>query len=241
MNMVTTPRERLLTRAFVSLADTLVADYDVVDLLQNLVETSAELFGSVAGGIMLADESGDLAVVASTSEKARLVELMQLATSGPCVDAFTSGIAISVPDIDLGGAQWPEFRLAALEQGMRSAHTIPLRHRTTTIGTLNLFGGEAEALSEDDALAARGLADIATIGILHQRALRESDAAREQLQYALDSRVMIEQAKGVLAQINDYDMDQAFQSLRTYARANNLRLHDVAAQVVARQLNIPRA
>jgi GAF domain-containing protein len=233
--MVAETRERRLVDTFVTLADTLVAGYDVVDLLHTLVEACADLLDASAAGLMLADKSGNLAVVASTSERSRLVEIMQLRFGlGPCVEAFTTGVVVEVDDLETGTARWPEFREEALAQGFRSVHAIPLRLRGSVIGTLNLFRNEPGLLTPEDASVAQGLADVATIGILHERTLRENSVAKEQLQHALDSRVVIEQAKGVIAQTREVDMDAAFSILRAYARNNNLNLHDVAARVVNR-------
>jgi GAF domain-containing protein len=230
-------RERRLTSAFVTLADTLVADFDVVDLLQTLVDTCAELLDADAAGIMLAEADGELAVVASTSEQSRLVEVIQLSSgAGPCVECFTTGSVVSVPDVELVGDRWPGFSAQVLEQGFRSVHGVPLRLRGSVIGTLNLFRVETGVMSDEDVAVAQGLADVATIGILQQRAIREADMAKFQLQRALDSRVLIEQAKGVVSHTRGVDMDEAFRMLRTHARSNNLNLRDVAAAVVDRSL-----
>jgi GAF domain-containing protein len=230
-------RERRLTQAFVTLADTLVAGYDVVDLLQTLVDTCAGLLGASAAGIMLADTTGELAVVASTSERSLLIETMQLSSgAGPCVECFTTGRPVTVSDVDAIGDRWPGFRDAAVEQGFHSVHGVPLRLRGSVIGTLNLFRTTTGTLSPEDLSVAQGLADVATIGILQERAIREADSARKQLQHALDSRVLIEQAKGVIAHMRSVDMDAAFRTLRDYARANQLNLRDVAALVVAREI-----
>jgi len=237
--MASDTRERRLTAAFVTLADTLVADYDVVDLLQTLVDTCADLLDASAAGIMLADPSGELAVVASTSERSRLVEMMQLSSGfGPCVECFATGLPVTVSDVDDLGDRWPGFREAALQQGFHSVHGVPLRLRGVVIGTLNLFRTQTGELSEEDTAVAQGLADVATIGILQERALREADIARGQLQHALDSRVLIEQAKGVVAHTRNVDMDQAFRALRDYARGNNLNLRDVADMVVKRSISL---
>jgi len=237
--MASDTRERRLTSAFVTLADTLVAGYDVVDLLQTLVDTCADLLDASAAGLMLADASGELAVVASTSEKSRLVETMQLSSGfGPCVECFTTGAPVTVSDVNELGDRWPGFREAALEQGFRSVHGVPLRLRGNVIGTLNLFRTTIGALTDEDLSVAQGLADVATIGILQERAIREADIATKQLQHALDSRVLIEQAKGVIAYMRDLDMDQAFQTLRSYSRSNNLNLRDVAELVVSRSLTL---
>jgi GAF domain-containing protein len=235
--MVGETRERLLTEAFVTLADTLVVGYDIVDLLQTLVDTCAELLDASAAGIMLADEFGELAVVASTSEKSRLVEMMQLSSgSGPCVECFTTGTSVAVADVDDIGDRWPGFREAAIEHGFHSVHGFPLRLRGNVIGTLNLFRTPTGLLSAEDVAVAQGLTDVATIGILQERALREADVARAQLQHALDSRVVIEQAKGVIAHTRGIDMDEAFRMLRAYARNHSQNLRDVSELVVAREL-----
>jgi GAF domain-containing protein len=230
-------RERRLTTTFVTLADTLVAEFDVVDLLQTLVDTCAQLLDASAAGIMLADAAGELAVVASTSEKSRIVETIQLSSgSGPCVECFATGAAVTVSDVAELGSRWPEFREAAIEQGFQSVHGVPLRLRGATIGTLNLFRATTGILSAEDMSVAQGLADVATIGILQERAIREADIAKAQLQHALNSRVLVEQAKGVIAYKNNVDMDVAFQTLRSYSRGNNLNLRDVAERVVNRSL-----
>ena len=232
-------REARLVSTFVTLADTLVVGYDVVDLLQTLVDSSAELLDASAAGIMLADDDGVLSVVASTSESSRLVDLMQLRSGlGPCVDSYTSGATISVADVTATDGRWPGFTDAALEQGFHAVHAVPLRLRSNVIGTLNLFRGITGALNEEDASVAQGLADVATIGILQERTIREESVAREQLQNALTSRVVIEQAKGVVAQLHLVDMDSAFRALRDYARNNRLSLRDVAELVVSRRLTI---
>lgn len=237
--MTATPREYELARAFVSLADTLVADYDVVDLLQNLVDKSVTLLNSDAGGLLLADEFGVLTLVASTSEETDLVELLQLESGqGPCMKAFRTGEAVEVVDIAAAGDSWPDFRDAALAQGFRSVLAVPMRLRDDTIGTLNLFRSTTGTMASPDVAIARGLADIATIGIMHERAVRESDLARAQLQHALNSRVIIEQAKGVVAQLHGVSMDEAFRTLREYSRNNNVALRDVADLVVRRSLTL---
>ncbi|WP_223693709.1 GAF and ANTAR domain-containing protein [Leifsonia poae] len=237
--MTALTRQERLVDTFATLADTLVVGYDVVDLLQTLVERCREVLDVTAAGILLADGNGELDVVASTSEAVRLVELMQLsAAAGPCVDCFTSGQIVSLPDIDGSPPRWERFRASALEQGFASAFAVPLRLRETTIGTLNLLREQRGELGEADVRAAQALADVATIGILHERMLRESDAVREQLQGALNSRVVIEQAKGVLAHTHRISLEEAFDILRSYSRSRSLRLADVARAVVQLELTI---
>ncbi|MDF2442242.1 MAG: hypothetical protein JWR01_445 [Subtercola sp.] len=230
-------REGLLASTFVSLADSLVVGYDVVDLLQNLVETCATVLDAAAAGLLLADENDVLEVVAATSERSRLLEILQLrAGLGPCVTCYETGAVVSVPDIREIRHEWNVFREGALEQGFLSVHAVPLRLRGFTMGALNLFRETAGPLNDEDAAAAQALADMATIGIVHERTLRQSEVAQEQLQRALDSRVVIEQAKGVIAQSNAVDMNEAFTRLRMYARSHGLPLSMVAAQVVNRDV-----
>lgn len=232
-------REGQFLQTFATLADTLVAGYDVVDLLQMLVDSCRDLLGATAAGILLADEGGELEVVASTSESSRLVEMMQLgAEAGPCIESYYTGRPVVVTDIDLSPPEWARFRESALEQGFGAVYALPLRLRETTIGTLNLFQGVAGAMADDDVTAARAFADVATIGILHERSLRESNLVQEQLQNALNSRILIEQAKGVIAHKNTVSVDDAFTLLRTYARNNQRGIAEVAADIVGRRLSI---
>ncbi|MDY7528255.1 MULTISPECIES: GAF and ANTAR domain-containing protein [Cryobacterium] len=237
--MIDSTREDRLIDTFATLADTLVADYDVVDLLQTLVESCADLFDISAAGILLADADGELEVIASTSEASRLVEVMQLsARAGPCVESFTTGSVVSLPDVEDSPPEWQRFRDSAREQGFAAVFAIPLRLRETTIGALNLLSSVPGALPPRDVRAAQALADVATIGILQERTLRESMSVREQLTNALTSRVVIEQAKGVLAHSRGISMEEAFILLRTYARTNRLLLSRVAQGLVDQTLVI---
>ena len=230
-------RETRIAEAFVAVADTLIDDYDMIELLDMLVTTCAELLAVDAGGILLVDADGQLQVLASTSEQADLVEVMQLnAGSGPCVACFTDGVPVTVGDIRVASDQWPEFRDAALAQGFRSVHATPLRLRGQVIGAMNLFSTEIGELNAQDISVAQALADVATIGILQERSIRESHVLTSQLHRARESRVLIEQAKGVLAALGDIDMDAAFRALRQYARSNRLSLRTVALGVADRSL-----
>jgi hypothetical protein len=235
---VTSPtRESLLLETFVTLADSLVVGFDTLDLLQVLVEKCTTLFDAADAGIILANVHGDLEVISSTSERSRLIGLLQLGIDeGPCVEAYRTSAVVSVVDLAEMESRWPRFAEAARESGYASVHAIPLRLRGTALGSLNLFRESTGRLNESDAVAAQALSDVATISILQERALRETDLARDQLQRALDSRVVIEQAKGVVSYTHDLDMDEAFRRIRDYARSNQLRLSDVARAVVARDL-----
>jgi GAF domain-containing protein len=231
-------RESRLTDAFVDLADSLVTGYDVVDLLQSLIDHCLDLVETSAAGLMLRDPSGALEVMASSSEDTQLLELMQLRQgAGPCIECYQTGRLVEIEDLATETTPWPRFRDQALAQGFRSVHAVPMRLRTETIGAMNLFGVRRGPLSEEDGRVAQALADVATIAILQERALTQSMVVREQLQGALNSRVIIEQAKGVLAEQGRVDMDTAFTLMRSYARGNNERLSDVAAAVVAGRLD----
>jgi transcriptional regulator with GAF, ATPase, and Fis domain len=227
-------REVLLINAFVGLADTLVDDYDVIDVLDRLAGYSVQLLAAESVGILLADAQATLRVVASTNEQTEWMELLQLqADEGPCVECFRSGSPVTIDDLADAAARWPRFVAALQERGAHgSVHALPLRLRGQAIGTLNLFHDAPGPLPVADLVLGQALADIATIGILQERAIRRSEVLSEQLQGALNSRVIIEQAKGVLAQRGDLTMHVAFDRLRHYARTHNLRLTEVARQIV---------
>ena len=231
-------REQLLTRAFVGLADTMVDDYDIIELLDRLVSYSVELLAADAAGIMLVDSQRNLQVVACSHEDAEMMELLQLqADQGPCVECLRTGAPVSVPDLADAASRWPVFVAAVAARGAyRSVHALPLRLRGEAIGTMNLFHRQPGALPDADLEVGQALADVATIGILQERAIRRGEVLTEQLQTALNHRVIIEQAKGVLAQRGDLSMNDAFDRLRRYARNHNTRLSEIARQVVETDL-----
>ena len=228
------PREALLARTLVELADTLVDDFDVVDLLTLLTDRCVEVLNVSAAGLMLANPgTDDLRVVASSSDAMRVLELYELqAEEGPCPDCYRTGAPIVNDDLAKAGGLWPRFGPRALEAGFRSVHALPMHLRELTIGALNLFKSEPGRLNEDDIVAAQAFADVATIAILQHRAAREAQTLNAQLSEALNTRVVIEQAKGVLAERTGVDMELSFSRLRNYARNHNLRLVDVARDVI---------
>ncbi|KGJ78378.1 transcriptional regulator [Cryobacterium roopkundense] len=231
--MAAATRASLVSAAFVKLADALVGEYDMLDVLHTLVAQSVELVDATAAGLLLADANGHLQVLASTSEESQLVEILQTdAGVGPCVDAYITGNVVTLSNIETDGNRYPDFQSAALSQGFRSVHAIPMRVRPNTIGALNLFRAQTGILSEEDAAIGQALADVATISILQERAVRENAVIKEQLQRALDSRVLIEQAKGVIAQRSNVDMNEAFNRLRRYARSHNEAMHVSAENVI---------
>ena len=235
MSEVQNDREALVGRAFVELADTLVDDYDVIEVLDRLVAHSLTLLAADAAGIMLLDPRGQLRVVASSNEESDWTDLMQIqANQGPCVDCLRTGQPVTVTDLDDAASRWPELIAALAGRGSyRSVHALPLRLRGQAIGAMNLFHTGPGPLPDADLRLGQALADVATIGILQERAIRRGEVVSEQLQTALDSRVVIEQAKGVLAQHGIVTMETAFDRLRRYSRGHNLLLGEVARRVIA--------
>jgi len=231
-------REAEAAAAFVDLADTMVAEYDAIDLLDRLVAYSVDLLPADAAGIVIGDARQELRVVASSSDAAELMELLQLQNDeGPCLDCFQTAAPVSIADLATAVDRWPTFVAAVAQQGhFRAVHALPLRLRGEAIGALNLFDREPGPLPAADLALGQALADVATIGILQERAIRRAEVVNEQLQTALTSRVVIEQAKGALAQALSVEVDEAFDRLRRYARGRGLKLVDVARAVVRREL-----
>jgi transcriptional regulator with GAF, ATPase, and Fis domain len=227
--------KRLMVEAFVELADTLVDEFDVVEFLQQVTVRCAEVLDVPAVGVLLADPRGMLRVVAASTEETRLLELLQLHTNqGPCPECYRTGAPVSVADLSTVTSRWPRFVAEARQIGFASVHALPMRLRTDVIGTLNLFGDRPGALGADVLRLGQALADVATIGILQARTIRHRETLAEQLQTALNSRVIIEQAKGVIAERHGLDMDLAFQLLRNTARTSHRRLSELARAVVER-------
>jgi hypothetical protein len=232
-------REDLLSRTFVELADTLVDGYDPIEFLDRLAGRCVSVLGLDAAGVVLADSHGQLRAMASSSERMRLIELIEVQRQdGPCLDCWRTGEVIREDDLTGALERWPYFAPAALEAGFGSAYAVPMRLRDERLGALNLLANNTEGLIEADENLAQAMADVATIGILHERFLRQREEVTEQLQVALNSRVVLEQAKGVVAEAAGADMDTAFELLRSFARRNNLLLSEVARRVISRDLRI---
>jgi transcriptional regulator with GAF, ATPase, and Fis domain len=227
--------ERLLAEVFVEFADTLVDDFDLMEFLHRLTVRCADVLGVSAAGLLLADQRGALRVVAASTERTRLLELLQLQTDdGPCAQCFHTGQPVAVTDLTAAIARWPAFVTEARHIGFASVHALPMRLRTDVIGALNLFDTHTGALDAGTIRLGQALADVATIGILQARAIRDRDTLAEQLQAALNTRVVIEQAKGVIAERRRLDMDQSFTLLHDTARSSNRSLSDLARAVVDR-------
>jgi transcriptional regulator with GAF, ATPase, and Fis domain len=231
-------REQRIAEVFVELADTLVEEFDVVDFLQTLTERVVELVDTDAAGLMLDDQRGNLQVVAYTHESARLLELFELQRAeGPCLDCFATGQVIANVDLAESSSRWPVFTEAALEVGFTYSHALPLRLRRQVLGALNLFSVVPRRLSDDHLAIAQGMADVATIGLLHERALHDQVVLAEQLQTALHSRILIEQAKGMLSARAGLSVAEAFTRMRSHARRTGDQLTTVAEAIVAGALD----
>ena len=232
-------REKKLARTLVELADTLVADFDVVELLTRLTDRSVEVLDVDAAGLMLVAPEGDLRVMASSSETMRVLELFELQSQeGPCLDCYRTGRPTVNPDLGADDGGWPRFAPIALAAGFHSVQALPMRLRGVVIGALNLFSVAAGKMDHANVEAAQAMADVATIAVLQHRATLEAQILNEQLNYALNSRIVIEQAKGMVAERLTVDMEQAFGTLRNHSRNHNIRLVDVAREITTGKLDV---
>jgi GAF domain-containing protein len=227
------PNSALMAQTLVTLADNLVADFDVAELLCYLSERCVEVLDVTAAGLMLVSPSGDLQVMASSSDEMRLLELFEVqANEGPCADCYRTGQPVVNANVAVVDGRWAQFAPRAVAAGFRSVHALPMRLRGDTVGALNLFRAAEGALDADDVMAAQAFADVATIAILQARSARAAQTLNEQLAQALNTRITIEQAKGIVAQAAQIDMGEAFDRLRAYARNRNMKLSDVARSVI---------
>jgi transcriptional regulator with GAF, ATPase, and Fis domain len=235
-----TVRVGRVAEVFVEIADTLVDEFDLIEFLQMVTAHTSELASANAAGLLLADHHNRLQMMAASSEEARLLELFQVqADEGPCQDCFRNGTPVVNADLTQAASKWPQFAPRAVDAGFRSVHAFPLRLRQEVIGALNVFGTEIGTMGDEDVRVVQALADVATIGLLQERAVRRGELLTEQLQAALNTRVTIEQAKGALAQLHDQTPDQAFELLRTWSRRHGRRLSEVAHAVVADPDSVP--
>jgi hypothetical protein len=226
-------REQRIVETFVELADTMVEDFDVVEFLHGLAERCVELLDCAEVGVLLADAAGALRVIASSSEHSEALELLQAEMEeGPCFECYQRARAVFSEDLVAERGRWPTFAPAAVERGFGSVHAVPMRARGATLGGLNFFRARVGRITAQDLRLGQGLADMAAIALLQQRDLHGTRDVVAQLQHALNSRVLIEQAKGVLAERAGIGVDAAFLRLRTHAREHNQRLGDVARDLV---------
>jgi len=234
---MTDNREREVTQAFVSLASALVTGYDVVDLLDGLTAECARLLDIASAGLLLADRFGVLHVLAASTEHTRQLELFQLQRhEGPCLDCYRTGQPVTVTDLSAESARWPQFTAAASIAGFVSVHALPMHLGDNVLGALGLFGTSVGALNQDDLTLGQALADVASVALVQDSATHDTGVVNEHLQRALTNRVIIEQAKGVLAQHGGLEMAETFAVLRRYSRDHEQRLADVARAVTSRVL-----
>jgi hypothetical protein len=228
-----------LSRTFVELADTLVENYDQIDFLHRLAERCVSLLGVAEAGVVLVDPEGQLRPLASSSERMHLIELIEVQREdGPCLDSWRSGKAVREDDLAESRERWPRFAPAALEAGFLSAYAVPMRLRDERIGALNLFASQTYGLIEPDETIAQAMADVATIGILHARFIREREEVSEQLRAAFNARIALERAKGIVAEATGTDVDETFALMRGYTRRHRLLLSEVARQLISRDLAV---
>jgi GAF domain-containing protein len=220
--------ERLLD-LFIEVADTLVDAFDLIEFLHNLADQTVVVSGASSVGILLADQNDELQYMAASSSGAAELELFQLQSAeGPCPDCYRTGEPVIVDDLRAALDRWPSFVPRAASAGIRSVHAFPMRLRDRTIGALNVFGKDPAPLEEDDVKVIQALADVATIALIQEQAIAAAETLTEQLQGALNSRIVIEQAKGVVARSKGMSVDQAFTLLRSHARGQHMRLTDLA-------------
>jgi hypothetical protein len=236
---MSTDREHALTEAFVSIANSMVDGVDVVELFSGLAADCARLLDVASAGLLLADGHGVLHLIAASSERTRDLEIFQLQREqGPCLDCYRTGRSVNVDNLAAEATRWPVFVPAAIEAGFASVHAMPLRLRATVLGALNLFGTQVGPLRPDDLDLAQALAHVASIALVADKVADDKETVNQQLRTALVSRIAIEQAKGILSQHGNLDMEQSFAVLRDHARSHHERLSDVAQRVVTRELPV---
>jgi hypothetical protein len=223
----------------VELADTLVENYDQIDFLHRLAERCVSVLGVSEAGVVLVGPEGQLRPLASSSERMHLMELIEVQREdGPCLDCWRSGEAVREDELSESRERWPRFTPAALEAGFLSAYAVPMRLREERIGALNLFANRTFGLIEPDEIIAQAMADVATIGILHERFIRQREEVSEQLRAAFNARIALEQAKGIVAEAMGTDVDEAFALMRGYTRRHRLLLSEVAGRLISRDLAV---
>jgi GAF domain-containing protein len=231
-------RQALTATTFVEIVDTLVDDFDVIEVLTLLTSRSVELLEAAAAGILLADSEGHLRVIGASTERVGLLELFQIQNDeGPCLDCFNTGAVVRNSSLDQS-SPWPRFAAESVDAGFPSVCAVPLRLKDLILGCLNLFMSEPVGLSDAEVSLAQALADVASIAIVQDQATRQAAIREGHLQHALTSRISIEQAKGMISERGQVDMDEAFTRLRSYARNNNRGLTEVAESLIAGRISV---
>lgn len=230
--MTDIPRETRVLHAVVSLVDSLLDDFDVVELLTDLTERCTQLLDISAAGLLLADPYRHLHLMAATSQRTRELELFQLQSDeGPCLDCYAGGEPISIADLATEHQRWPRFAPAAADAGFVSVHAVPLRAVGTALGALGLFGNHAGDLDDADLLVAQSLAHIASVAILQEHSPTPTSVPSK-LRTATTNQIVVEQAKGYLREYFDIPIAEAFVLLRRYAHAHGPHLTDVARRLI---------
>jgi GAF domain-containing protein len=216
----------------------LVRPYDTVTMLENLSERVSEVLALTGSGVSL-ESDGRLAFITALDEQIARVEQVQERTQeGPCVDCFRGGNPVVVPDLEAEGARWAQYADAALQAGLRATAGVPMTLEGRSIGALNLYSSEPREWPDEDVAAAQVLADLATAFLVNASKLRQQEELAAQLAGALESRVLIEQAKGVVSASAHVSVDEAFRRMRSWARNHNLPLPSVAQDVVEGSLRL---
>ncbi|MGH3496242.1 MAG: GAF and ANTAR domain-containing protein [Nocardioidaceae bacterium] len=237
MSQVSTER---LVKVFVEVADTLVDEFDVIEFMAMVTARTTEVANTDAAGLLLADAEGLLQFVAASDESAKMLELFQVQTrEGPCQDCYRQAAPVINAHLSDAAGRWPQFAPRAVSAGFQSVHAFPLRLRGEAIGALNLFGAQVGQMSERDVHIVQALSDVATIGLLQERAIARAEIVAEQLRRALRSRIVLEQAKGALAQRRGIGVDEAFVLMRAYARQHNRRISQLAESIVNDPAGLP--
>ncbi|HEY3436144.1 MAG TPA: GAF and ANTAR domain-containing protein [Actinotalea sp.] len=230
--MATVSAERL-AEVFVEVSDTLVSHFDIIEFLQMVTSRTAELIDAAAVGVLLADQHGELQFMAASDEATTLLELFQVQTAeGPCLEAYRTRAPVMIPDVRVAADRWPQFAPRAVKAGFLSVHAVPMHLRDQAIGAMNIFSTHTGGMEPNELVIAQSLADTATIGLMQERAIRRGEMLTEQLHAALNSRIVIEQAKGALSRIHGVSVDEAFGLMREFARDHNYRLGEVATYVI---------
>lgn len=222
-----------VTTTFIQLADTLTSEYDVSDFLEMLVDRCGEIFEITAAGVLVEAHDGNLQLVAATSEDMEVLERAEIEHGeGPCLEAYREGQQVCAGDLTAEFARWPNVAPLAVDIGYLAAHAFPLRLRADRIGALNLYRDRVGEFGDEDVQLAQAFADMATIGLLQERAVGAADVRSQQLQRALDSRLLIERAKGTLAERAGISTDEAFHRIRDHARSSHERVGAVCERVL---------
>lgn len=209
----------------------LLTDYDSHEVLEELAEHLTNLLGLMGSGFSLGQDGKLIAITAVPPHLAPLERRQEIDQRGPCVHAFTTGAIVAVPDLSQE-TRWPEYSNLAAELGVRAVVGMPMTLEGQTVGSFNLFRATPGPWGENDLAAASVLLQLAAAFLINTSTLSKQTQMAEQLQRALDTRILLEQAKGVLAEAHSINVDQAFIQIRHYARDRNLKIRDVAHGVV---------